>query len=293
MQAEITYKSHGRVTNVASVPQLSPFRYPGGKTWLIPEIRLWLGSQRTRPTRLVEPFAGGGSVGLTALFENYVDQITLVELDEEVATVWQTILSPDARDFAEQIVTFELNAESVNSVLLCEPLTPREVAFRSLLKNRVRYGGILARGACTMNKGENGRGLSSRWYPKTLLRRILAIAERQSQIQFIHGDGIDYLRHHAEDEGTVFFVDPPYTVSGRRLYAHASIDHGQLFQAVRPLICDFLMTYDDAAEIRLLAQLHNLDIHLIPMKSTKHQQKLELLVGRDLDWARTRQDSFF
>ena len=31
--------------NVASVPQRSPFRYPGGKTWLVPHIRRWLGSR--------------------------------------------------------------------------------------------------------------------------------------------------------------------------------------------------------------------------------------------------------
>ena len=30
------------VVNVASVPQRSPLRYPGGKTWLIPHIREWL-----------------------------------------------------------------------------------------------------------------------------------------------------------------------------------------------------------------------------------------------------------
>lgn len=33
-----------RVVNVASVPQRSPFRYPGGKTWLVPYVRLWLSS---------------------------------------------------------------------------------------------------------------------------------------------------------------------------------------------------------------------------------------------------------
>ena len=27
------------IVNVASVPQRSPFRYPGGKTWLIPIAR--------------------------------------------------------------------------------------------------------------------------------------------------------------------------------------------------------------------------------------------------------------
>ena len=46
--------------NVASVPQRSPLRYPGGKTWLIPHIRAWLGAIAPQPRLLIEPFAGGG-----------------------------------------------------------------------------------------------------------------------------------------------------------------------------------------------------------------------------------------
>ena len=53
--------------NVASVPQRSPFRYPGGKTWLIPYIRSWLASKQPGIGVLVEPFAGGGIVGLTTV----------------------------------------------------------------------------------------------------------------------------------------------------------------------------------------------------------------------------------
>ena len=30
------------VVNVATVPHRSPFRYPGGKTWLVPFIRHWV-----------------------------------------------------------------------------------------------------------------------------------------------------------------------------------------------------------------------------------------------------------
>jgi hypothetical protein len=55
--------------NVASVPQRSPFRYPGGKTWLVPYIRSWLARTQTPVSVLVEPFAGGGIVGLAAGFE--------------------------------------------------------------------------------------------------------------------------------------------------------------------------------------------------------------------------------
>lgn len=32
-------RSLDKVINVATVPLRSPFRYPGGKTWLVPRIR--------------------------------------------------------------------------------------------------------------------------------------------------------------------------------------------------------------------------------------------------------------
>ena len=57
-----------QIVNVASVPQRSPFRYPGGKTWLVPTIRKWLKSLSLKPSLFVEPFVGGGIVSLTVGF---------------------------------------------------------------------------------------------------------------------------------------------------------------------------------------------------------------------------------
>ena len=71
----------GHIVNVASVPQRSPFRYPGGKTWLVPHIRQWFGHMSTKPTHLIEPFAGGGIVGLTVAFESLAEHVTLVEME--------------------------------------------------------------------------------------------------------------------------------------------------------------------------------------------------------------------
>ena len=99
-----------RVVNVASVPQRSPFRYPGGKTWLVPRIRQWLASLPTKPSKFIEPFAGGAIVGLTVAFEQLADLVILVERDEQVAAVWQTIINTEggAGWLANQIVTFHL-----------------------------------------------------------------------------------------------------------------------------------------------------------------------------------------
>lgn len=46
------------------------------------------------------------------------------------------------------------------------------------------------------------------------------------------------------------------------------------------------MTYDDAREIRDLAAKHDFAVEEVAMKSTHHERKVELLIGRDLSWAR-------
>src|SRR5882672_1599031 len=103
---KVSYKATKPV-NVSSVPQRSPFRYPGGKTWLVPYIRDWLRSKKKRPARLIEPFAGGGIVGLTAGFEGLAEHIVMVESDPNIAAVWNTIFGGQAKWLADQILNFE------------------------------------------------------------------------------------------------------------------------------------------------------------------------------------------
>lgn len=279
-----------RVVNVASVPQRSPFRYPGGKTWLIPRIRLWLMGKNPRPTELIEPFVGGGIVSLTVAAEGLTDQVTMVELDSEVAAVWHTILNGDAGWLADKIASFDLTSETVRAVLSGPCPTIKERAFRTVLKNRVTRGGILAAGVGLIKSGEGGKGLLSRWYPETLSRRILDIAAIRDRITFIEGDGIEVLRHHAKRPDAVFFIDPPYSVSskraGSRLYNHAELDHERLFSIAKTLAGDFLMTYDNAEEVRDLAQRYGFDAETIAMKNTHHAAMVELLISRDLSWLR-------
>jgi DNA adenine methylase len=98
------------------------------------------------------------------------------------------------------------------------------------------------------------------------------------------------MRQHASKPKTVFFIDPPYTAGGKRaesrLYLHSEIDHSALFQITSQLTGDFLMTYDDAPEVRALAEQFGFDTQRVPMKNTHHAEIMELLIGRNLDWAR-------
>lgn len=279
-----------RVVNVASVPHRSPFRYPGGKTWLVPRIRRWLESLPGVPAEFIEPFAGGAIVGLTVAFEKLADHVTLVELDADVSAVWQTILSDDAHWLADQIAAFRLTPESVEELLSREDVSLRERALQTIVRNRINRGGILAAGAGRLKYGENGKGIASRWYPKTLCRRILDIHQIRDRLAFVQADGLDILRQNAGRENTVFFIDPPYTAAGkgagRRLYTHWELDHERLFQMAQHLAGDFVMTYENARSIHELAHRYSFDIQPIAMRNTHHARLTELLVGRDLAWAR-------
>ena len=281
-------KETRKPVNVASVPQRSPFRYPGGKTWFVPTFREWMRQLYPKPKVLVEPFAGGGIISLTALFENLADTAVMVELDADIAAVWKTVVAGQAGWLANRILRFEITRENVAEALERKPRSVKERAFQTILKNRTLHGGILANGAGFIKRGENGKGLRSRWYPETLAKRFTQLDMIKDRIRFINTDGLDIIQEYASAAGTCFFIDPPYTVggkkAGKRLYRHCNLDHERLFSLCEQVNGDALMTYDNAEEVIALARKHQFQLRLIPMTNTHHATIEELVVGKNLEW---------
>jgi len=286
---EKTDIAEGPVVNVASVPHRSPFRYPGGKTWLVPKIRRWLLSQPELPSQFIEPFAGGAIVGLTAAFEQLAEHVTLVERDEAVAAVWQSIITnDDAAWLADQIAAFDFTSENVERLLSTPQISLRERALQTIVKNRANRGGILANGAGRIKYGEAGRGIASRWYPDTLRKRIMNIAAIRNRLSFIAGDGFATIRDMMNLPNVAYFIDPPYTASnkkpGNRLYKYSEIDHEALFALLAEVAGELLITYDNDPYVRDLASQFGFVAKAVTMKNTHHETQTELLIGRNLDW---------
>ncbi|MBA3351724.1 MAG: DNA adenine methylase [Blastocatellia bacterium] len=273
--------------NVASVPQRSPFRYPGGKTWLVPYIREWLQSIKIKPLRLIEPFAGGAIVSLTAAFERLARHVIFAELDEDVASVWRVVLNGQAEWVAREILNFDLTSDNVRAILDRTATDLRNRSFQTILRNRVQRGGIMASGAGLVKAGENGRGLNSRWYPETLARRIREINQLKDRLTFVQQDAFDLIEEHREESDAAFYIDPPYTLAAKRLYAKWQVDHHRLFTTMASCKGDFLMSYDNTEEVVALAEEFGLESRAIAMKNTHHAKMTELLIGRDLSWLGT------
>ena len=271
------------VVNVASVPQRSPLRYPGGKTWLIPHIRAWLGAQPSAPRLLIEPFCGGGVVSLTAVMEGFAERALMAEIDRDVAAFWHAALRC-GDELRERLLGFEPTRETVGQLELEQPDAVLDRGFRTLVLNRTRRGGILAPGAALTRNGENGKGLKSRWYPETIADRLSDISAHADRLTFCETDGMQLLAATAGSPGSVVFADPPYTAGGKRagtrLYASHEVDHPLLFEILDDAGAEFLMTYDRAPEIVSLVGRHGFHAVEVSMKNGHHARVPELVITR-------------
>lgn len=159
-----------------------------------------------------------------------------------------------------------------------------DTGFRTIVRNRVQRGGILAPGASLIKAGENGKGVASRWYPDTLNKRIEIIQAMAGHLDFRPGDAFAVISEFSSDPEAFFFVDPPYTAGGKRagsrLYAQAQLDHDALFRDLSNVAGAVMMTYDDAPEVLDLAAKYGFTVERIAMKNTHHRTMKEVVLTK-------------
>ncbi len=196
------------------------------------------------------------------------------------------MLGRNASWLIKEILNFEMCREAVIERLTQSPKNHRELAFQTILRNRVQRGGILAPGASLMLNGENGRGVASRWYPETLARRIEHVRSIAERIEFHECDAFKIVNRYSKDSHAVWFIDPPYTArggkrAGSRLYTHNEVDHSSLFAAAAAAAGSVMLTYDDAEKVRRLSERYGLTCQSIPMKNTHHEILEELAITNE------------
>lgn len=259
---------------------ISPFRYPGGKAWLVDEMLRRLVRVRL-PDRFVEPFAGGATIGLSVARVFNIPDVVLIERDPDVAAVWQCILGDDATTLMDMIKDFDCTAEHARAVLDTVPKTNTEHAFRTIVQNRVCYGSAITAEAGLL------KDVACRWYPKTIVKRIEAIWSMRDRIGFLHQDGMAYLKKHARSRHTCYYIDPPYSQYGRkrqrRLYNFDHIDAGELLSICSALKGSFWLSYDNSEGIRSLAEGHDFHVVELRTKNVSNVIKTELLITNHPD----------
>lgn len=240
---------------------ISPFRYPGGKGFLLS----FLAEETSRLNGLnkhyVEPFAGGAGAALSLLKKGFVQEVHLNDFDLRVYSAWRAMLEETDR-FVERIQSVDVSLDTwawSRSQLESPKEYSFELGFAAFFVNRTSRAGILMGSGPIGGYGQTGKWkMDARFYRKTLADRVRWIGDHKASISVTHQRATDFLRKKAVElprEATYYFIDPPYVRAGARLYLNAMslLDHAALASLVdKSTFAHWSMTYDDHPEIRRL-----------------------------------------
>jgi DNA adenine methylase len=238
----------------------SPFRYPGGKSKMIPIIMEYLEPLLENENEFCDVFTGGGSVAL-AVAEKYPNlNIILNDKDTWIYSFWDVVSGKstqyldDLLKLIETPVTIELfnqlNDQEDDSIL--------GSAYRALFFNRACFSGIVKKkDNKVLSSPIGGRQqlskykVNCRYNSKKLQSKIIKINKLLSgRTQVLNQDINDYLI----DATCPVYCDPPYFLAGEELYSEYMKlkEHMMMADLLKKRKPNWILSYDDAPIIREL-----------------------------------------
>ena len=233
----------------------SPLRYPGGKGKIANFMKMVFLVNDLVGAEYVEPYAGGASVGLSLLFEEYASHIHINDLNDSVFAFWNAVVNmPD--ELCALIRDARMDIDEWNRQRSCQTASspdPLELAFSTFYLNRTTRSGILNGGVIGGKKQDGKWKLDARFNRKDLIRRIQKIARFANRISVSHLDAVELINRFSVPVKTTTFlyVDPPYFCKGEDLYQnyYQPADHEKVARALSRIGCDWIVSYDATPQI--------------------------------------------
>jgi DNA adenine methylase len=234
---------------------VSPLRYPGGKGKVANFLKLTFLKNQLVGHQYVELYAGGASVALALLFEEYTPRVHINDLNRSVHAFWAAVLNHTdelcARIHDTPVSMDEWHRQK--AVQLDGDAGTLDLGFSTFFLNRTNRSGII-QGGVIGGKAQTGSWkLDARFNKPDLVARIKRIARYRSRIQLTRCDAATYLKTVAQQlpAKAFFFLDPPYYVKGEGLYEHSyqHEDHVQIAQLLRGVKKPWVVSYDAAQQI--------------------------------------------
>ena len=235
-------------TNTRSI-----LRYPGSKARFCAFIAKTISLNAGRPRLLVEPFCGGASVSIALLEDGAVDAVAINDVDPLIANLWSAVFSKsNAAWLAGQIETVPLTIAEWRRQKALAPSNAREAALKCLFLNRTSFNGIIHKSGPVGGWEQRSIKIDARFNREKLAARILELSALRSLVTVANVGWQPFCKRFARDPSSIFYLDPPYYHRAEQLYGHVfdSFEHGKLRDFLAGFARPWLLSYDDAQEVR-------------------------------------------
>lgn len=239
---------------------VSPLRYPGGKLKVVDYIKRLLEANDLCDGTYIEPYAGGASVALSLLFNHYVQNVRINDIDRSIYAFWYSVLN-ETDALCRMINDTPVNMETRNTQREVQANKKEadllELGFSTFFLNRTSRSGILS-GGVIGGKNQNGNfKIDARYNKANLIKRIESIADFADRIELTSLDAVELMKSIKQPETKTFcYLDPPYYVKGRDLYLnyYSDDDHRAIAQAIKTYKGEWIISYDAVDFIKELYQ---------------------------------------
>lgn len=238
----------------------SPLRYPGGKAKVADYFKQVFKDNLLYDGIYVEPYAGGSSVALSLLFNEYVSKIVINDIDKSIYAFWHSVLN-DTDRLCKLINDTPISIDNWQKQKNIQKSKNRygllKVGFSTFFLNRTNRSGILNAGVIGGNSQSGAWKMDARFNKKELIKRIERIAYYKGKIELYNMDAIRLTQTLKKDlpAQTLFYFDPPYYVKGKDLYLnfYNDGDHNEIAKEVSDLNKHkWIVTYDNVPFIQKL-----------------------------------------
>lgn len=267
----------------------SPLRYPGGKGKVANYFKDIFAQNSLYDGVYIEPYAGGASVALSLLFNEYASRIIINDIDRSIFSFWHAVLN-QTEELCRLISDTQLNIENWERQREVQrrkaELDTLEVGFSTFYLNRTNRSGILNAGIIG-GRQQNGNWLmDARFNRADLIKRIKRIATYNDSIQLHNEDAVQLVNRLRTSlpANSLFYFDPPYYVKGKDLYLnfYNNVDHENIATEIEHIDKQrWIVTYDDVEFIKNLYQGHRLVEYSLNYSAGEASKGKEVMIYSD------------
>jgi DNA adenine methylase len=238
----------------------SPLRYPGGKGKVADYFKQVFKENYLYDGVYVEPYAGGASVALALLFNEYASKIIINDIDRSIYSFWHSVLNA-TDELCKLILDTPVTIENWERQRFIQKDKQQqgllEVGFSTFYLNRTNRSGILNAGIIGGRQQTGEWKINARYNKNELIERISKIAQYKNKIDLYNSDAVKLVKslRNSLPQKSLFYFDPPYYVKGKDLYLnyYQDKDHQDIADEIGKVSNQkWIITYDDVSQIRQL-----------------------------------------